>query len=434
MRSGRPLTTLSAWGRAVSPSDGCSVQALTNPRFSGWLRMDGTRFLPHLDHVGLRRAAAFRIVPNPQAIDAVVIYSSRLGSPMYAHEKITLSVVAESIARLNGYSYAGIFDPDRHSAVGLFFVPDDTLMLDEARKLGIRSTGQLYGAVVPYAFIKTKAITHRLISTDASQPCGWSATFAENVSNVVLPGFTAFSADDAKLAAMELLSRGPVRIKEPLGDGGHGQSVVGTIAELDDFLEDFPIEKIARHGLILETNLHGVITRSVGHTIIGDRTIAYHGTQRLVMNRNGLSVYGGSHLICVRGGWAELESLPMSPEARLAVTQARTYDLNTARYPDFFASRRNYDVGQGIDGRGQRRSGVLEASWRSGGASTAELAALKAFAEDSALQIVEATSVKQFGKPRKIPAGAIVHFEGEDPEEGPLLRYTVIRRAPRRAA
>jgi hypothetical protein len=156
--------------------------------------------------------------------------------------------------------------------------------------------------------------------------------------------------------------------------------------------------------------------------------IAYHGTQRSVTNNHGLSVYGGSHLICVRGGWAELENLPMDAGAKLAVRQARAYDHNAARYPGFFASRRNYDVGQGIDGLGQRRSGVLEASWRSGGASTAEVAALIEFERDSALQVVEATSIKQFGNPCKIPPGAVVHFQGDDPEDGPLLRYTVVTR------
>jgi hypothetical protein len=123
----------------------------------------------------------------------------------------------------------------------------------------------------------------------------------------------------------------------------------------------------------------------------------------------------------------------MDAGARLAVTQARIYDSNADQYSGFIASRRNYDVGQGSDGTGQWRSGVLEASWRSGGASTAELAALNALAQDSALEVVEVSSVKQFGKPSKIPPSAIVHFEGDDPEEGPLLRYTVITRALRRA-
>ena len=70
--------------------------------------------------------------------------------------------------------------------------------------------------------------------------------------------------------------------------------------------------------------------------MIGDRTITYHGTQRAVTNNHGSTVYGGSDLICVRGGWTELEKLPMDTQARLAVSQARTYDRNTDRYPRLF--------------------------------------------------------------------------------------------------
>lgn len=397
--------------------------------------MGGTKFSSLIDHVrGSRPATAGQIALGPQAITAVALYFSRLGAPMYVHERITLSAVAESIARLRGCRCAGVFNPSEHSTTrDVFFVPDDTLMLDEARDLGIHSPRQLYGAVVPYPFAKTKAITHRLINTHATRPPGWSTAFAENVSNAVLPGFVTFNANDARAAAMRLLSQGPVRVKEPLGDGGHGQTVLNLITELDVFLENLPTEKIARHGLVLEPNLQGAMTRSVGHTTVGDRTIAYHGTQRSVTNNQGLSVYGGSHLICVRGGWAELETLPMSAEARLAITQARIYDRNAAQYAGFFASRRNYDVGQGVVGRGRWRSGVFEASWRSGGASTAELAALTAFAEDPSLRVVEAASVKQFGKPRRPPPGAVVHFCGNDPDDGPLMRYTVITRALRHA-
>jgi hypothetical protein len=120
-------------------------------------------------------------------------------------------------------------------------------------------------------------------------------------------------------------------VKEPLGDGGHGQSVVAGIPELDAFLENSSAEHIASHGLVLETHLHQATTRSVGQTMIGDRMITYCGTQRSVTNNCGLSVYGGSHLICVRGDWTELEELPMDAEARLAISQARTYDRNADR-------------------------------------------------------------------------------------------------------
>ena len=397
--------------------------------------MDGIKSSPPLRCIRPSRpAAAHQFALNPQPINAVAIYFSRRGAPMYAHEKVTLSTVAENIAGLNGYRYVGAFDANQHSTGDVFFVPDDTLIFDEARSLGIHSPRQLYGAVVPFPFTKTKVITHRLINTHAARPYGWSAAFAENVSNAVLPGYAVFDADGARTAAMRLLSQGSVRVKQPLGDGGRGQTVVSTVTELNAFLETLLPETIALNGLVLETNLRRVTTRSVGHTMVGDRAIAYHGTQWPVTNNHGLSVYGGSHLICVRGGWAELETLPLDSKARLAITQARIYDCNAAQYPGFFASRRNYDVGQGVDGRGQWQSGVFEASWRAGGASTAELAALKAFAQDPALQVVEATSVKRFGRPRKPPAGALVHFQGNDPEEGPLVRYTVLTRSLRHVA
>jgi hypothetical protein len=396
--------------------------------------MDSTKQFPLIGYLGGRSPAADQIARHAQAIDAVAVYFSRLGAPMYSHEKITLSHVAESIARLHGCRYAGVFDASRHPDGHIFFVPDDTLMLDEAQALGIHSPRQLYGAAMPYPFAKTKAITHGLVGAHAERPFGWSAEFADSVSHAVLPGYTAFNFDDVRAAAARLLPLGPIRVKEPLGDGGHGQTVINAIADLEPFVEKFPHDKIASHGLVLEVNLRRVTTRSVGRTTIGDQTIAYHGTQRSVGNNRGLLVYGGSHLICVRGGWAALEKLPMDAEVSLAVNQARTYDGNAVRYPGFFASRRNYDVAQGIDGRGQWRCGVLEASWRSGGASTAELAALTAFARDSSLQVVEATSIKQFGKPRKIPSGAVIHFEGVDAEDGPLLRYTVVTRALRRVA
>src|SRR5258706_6934215 len=193
-------------------------------RLSSWSRMYGTRLPPHLHHY--KRSDQRRLTPanqavlDPQAIDAVAIYFSRLGAPMYTHEKVTLAMVAESIARINGYRCTGVCDPAVRSAGRLFFVPDDTLMLDEARALGIHSPRQLYGAVTPYPFTKTKAITHRLVSARAERPSGWSSAFAESVRIAVLPGYTAFSPNDARTAGRRLLLLGPIRVKEPLGDGG----------------------------------------------------------------------------------------------------------------------------------------------------------------------------------------------------------------------
>src|SRR5262245_9908710 len=95
-------------------------------------------------------------------------------------------------------------------------------------------------------------------------------------------------------------------------------------------------------------------------------------------------------------------------EVRVGV--ARVYEADMTAYPGFMASRRNYDVSQGIDAQGRWRSGVLESSWRSGGASTAEVAALTAFVQDPGLQFVTARAVKQYGGGHEAPPGGTVHF------------------------
>ena len=83
---------------------------------------------------------------------------------------------------------------------------------------------------------------------------------------------------------------------------------------------------------------------------------------------------------------------------RTAVGQARVYDAATSVFPGLFASRRNYDVAQGANARGQWRSGVLEQSWRVGGATGAEIAALEAFRADPGLQVVHTSTVEVYGE------------------------------------
>jgi hypothetical protein len=179
----------------------------------------------------------------------VVVYFSRLGGPMYTHERVTLSVVAEAIAQIKGAKFAGHYDNAKSYSGNVFFVPDDTLVLDEASCLGVRLPTDLFGAVVPYPFAKTKAITHQLLDPSADRPKGWSSAFAELVQDVVLPGYTVFSLDDARAAAARLLSTGPIRIKEPLAAGGAGHTVARTIDELETFLKAFPEAAIEAHGL-----------------------------------------------------------------------------------------------------------------------------------------------------------------------------------------
>lgn len=366
--------------------------------------------------------------------ETVVVYFSPLNEPMYEHERVTLHAVARRIAELKRCAFGGLFHDDGRYPGDVFFVPDESLLLKEAKRLSIRCPTDLFGGVVPYSFVGTKAITHPLIDENADRPAGWCARFASRVSEIVLPGYTAFSTRDARTAAARLLRIGPVQIKKAFSAGGGGQSRANHLAELDAFLERVPEGQLATHGLVLEACLHGVVTRSVGQIALCGRLVSYHGMQRTAPNNEAKPVYGGSHLICVQGDWETLDRLPMSCESRVAVLQAKQYDAATAEYPGFMASRRNYDVAGGTDGTGLRRSGVLEASWRSGGASTAELEALALFMRDPGIQVIEACAVKHFGAGHEPPHRAIVHFWGDDPRDGPILRYTVVTRALRRAA
>jgi hypothetical protein len=275
--------------------------------------------------------------------------------------------------------------------------------------------------------VKTKAITHGLVDGDAERPPGWSRTFAERVREIVLPGYTVFNNRDAQMAARRLLSRGPIRVKKPLSASGKDQTVITSLDELDAVLETVTADEMATYGLVIEENLRQVRTLSLGEVAVGGLRISYHGTQRTVADNEGRPVYGGSDLVCVRGGWEVLDTLPMSPEVRAAVAAARRYDEAAEEFHGFTASRRNYDVARGIGADGRPQSGVLEPSWRVGGASSAELAAFAAFARDPSLEIVGASHVEEFGTGRRVPADAIVEFQGDDPEWGPLLRYTIVK-------
>jgi hypothetical protein len=279
---------------------------------------------------------------------------------------------------------------------------------------------------VPHAFVATKAITHPLVAPDAYAPAGWSYEFPHRVGNAVLSGFSAFTLEDARRAAQRLLEQGPVRIKPVRAAGGRGQVAVAKAAELDAALEAMDTAEMSSYGLVLEENLTDVTTYSVGQVRVAELVATYYGTQRLTRENRGATVYGGSELVFVRGDFDSLRGLDLSEEARLAVAQARTYDAAAMElFPGLFASRRNYDVARGVGPDGRQRSGVLEQSWRIGGASGAELAALEAFRAEPALETVRASTVEIYGE-SEAPPHATVYFRGIDEQVGPITKYTLL--------
>src|SRR5262249_56362401 len=104
-------------------------------------------------------------------------------------------------------------------------------------------------------YVKTKAITHCCIDRHAERPMGWCTAFDERVREIVLPGFTAFSNRDTRMAARLMLIRGPSRLKKPLSASGRDQTVVTTLNELDAVLEKVSADERATYGLVIEENL-----------------------------------------------------------------------------------------------------------------------------------------------------------------------------------
>ena len=346
------------------------------------------------------------------------------GQSARGHQAITLETMARKIAALMDGVYAGEYAPTACYERSPFFGPADTLLDAQAACLGVRTIDDLFGGVVPYPFVATKTVSHPALTPGSRVPDGWSGTLARRLGEAVLPGFSVFTADDARQACSRLFELGVARLKPALGIGGSGQFVVACGADLDAALAQIDPDELHRYGLAIELNLDDVVTFSIGQAELAGIRITYHGTQRLTPDRNGTMVYGGSDLHVVRGCFPALRALDLPAGTRTAVAQAQCFDaVLGSTFPRFFASRRNYDVIQGQDRQGLQRTGVLEQSWRIGGASPAEIAAIQAFKADPALQRVHASTHEVYAL-QATPEGAEIYFSGEDPRAGPLTKYS----------
>ncbi|MGE6566592.1 MULTISPECIES: DUF3182 family protein [Pseudomonas] len=363
----------------------------------------------------------------PSAIEpkaGVVLLDARDHTP--EHEHGVHLKLADGLARLLGCPHIHpMQQPD--AAEAYYYLPTETL-IDPRRytALGIRSEQDLFGGMVPFPYMATKAISHPL-PAGASFPPGWTNDFARQASDALLRGYTVFSKADAHAAAHLLLLDGPLRVKPVLACAGRGQQVITTADALEPLLVGMDDQALALWGLVLEEDLSDVQTFSVGQVRVAGLTCSYHGTQQLTRDHQGTEVYGGSDLVVVRGDYQALLQLPLEDHLRLAINQAMVYEQAAEQhFPGFFASRRNYDIARGISPSGHLRSGVLEQSWRLGGASSAELLALQAFADDPALQRVRASTHEVFGNP-DLPSDATLFYQGNDSELGQLSKFARIR-------
>jgi hypothetical protein len=345
--------------------------------------------------------------------------------PISLHTRQTTEALARRIADLIGGRFVG-----EAAQGGAYLVPSRTLV---AGLNGPAITGEedLFGGIVPFPFVATKAITHPLVAGDAAAPPGWQQSLTDGIGDAVPFGFTAFDLESAWIAGMRVLARGPARVKRAAADGGHDQYVVRAPDELVAAIEAAAGNDLALTGIVIEENLDDTTTLSVGRVLIAGCEVSYWGRQVTTPDHQGGSAYGGSTLHLVRGGFDALLATALPGPVRDAVTQSFRYDEAASRaFPGLIASRRNYDVIQGRDSAGHSRSAVLEQSWRLGGASSAEILGVEAFLADPALQAVTASSREIYGEPGRLPDGAAIIFSGDDPQVGLLTKYAVIETEP----
>ena len=339
------------------------------------------------------------------------------------HELSCHAAIGARLGRLMNIPFKGCYQPGRD--VRPYFIPSDTLTsLSEAAALGIASEADLFGGVVPEPYMAGKAISHPLLPAAKTIPAGWSTALHQLAEASVLPGFSTFSIDDAHTAAMQMLTDGPVRLKPVRAKAGRGQAVIRDAAELEAALRHVDEEELNSWGLVVERNLSDVMTYSVGQVRVAGLVASYCGIQNLTRDETGQLVYGGSDLYVVRGDYDALLSTETGQKYAQAVSKARQYEAAALHaLPGLLLSRRNYDVAFGRDPHGAQVCGVLEQSWRIGGASGAEVAALEALAADPSLSFVEASTIERYGNVQQAPPGASVVYSGTDGEAGHITKY-----------
>lgn len=366
-------------------------------------------------------------IPASPRHQAVVLYRNDAHLP--EHEAVVHRDIAMRIADLMDVPFDGDYAPARHHGKPCYLVPSRTLVGPEVREqLGVKDEMDFFGGCVTDGFIATKAITHPLVNTQACRPAAWSEDFGRQVKRATLPGYTAFSTADLREAAVRLLADGsPIRLKPVLCTAGRGQHRIRSIKELEYALSGQDIAQLEEYGMVLETQLDDVATYSVGQVRLPGLTASYVGTQCLTRDNHGEEVYGGSQLCFARGGYADLLQLPLEDDFRQAIALAACYDnAASACYPGFMASRRNYDIATGVDGSGRRQAGVLEQSWRIGGASRAEIAALEVFSAEPECRTLRAETLELFGPDAVAPSHAIETYSGHDPDLGLIRKYVMV--------
>jgi hypothetical protein len=113
--------------------------------------------------------------------EVVMPFTRGLAGHTSHHEIATRAEVARRIAHMKG---CGVSDelPQALWPARTYLIPSETVVgLELAKSIGLHGEDDLFGGVVPHAFIASKAITHPLVSPNSKRPEGWNPQFHELV-------------------------------------------------------------------------------------------------------------------------------------------------------------------------------------------------------------------------------------------------------------
>lgn len=255
----------------------------------------------------------------------------------------------------------------------------------------------VYGSVVPRRLLKRSLKTqmHPPLAGD-EVPAWFDPWMPERVRGSTPPGYSCFTRGKLEEAVEVLLAEFPrVRVKDPTRASGLGQSVVGSVEELEGALPG-PLDD---HGLVVEANLEDLRAWSVTVTRTPERVFTSLGRQHttpLVLEDGATTwVYGGTTTLTVEGGPDRLrEVLERAPvravdpvrdgdalldpgDAVLPVGVEHVETRQVWERDGYVATRSNVDVLEGTlvgrDGSRRRVTRAVEGAERPGGASPAEL-------------------------------------------------------------
>lgn len=305
----------------------------------------------------------------------------------------------------------------------LYFMPGFALSRQHVTRDLTES--EFLGGLVDYEFMTTKLITHPAWHAESQLPDGWVEPMAVDLRAAVLPGFSTFSQSAALAAGSALLADGPIRIKQPYARAGRGQTVILDTAALRSFLDRHPEPQLAE-GLVIETNIEASRTYSIGQIRVADMAISYIGRQFDGPDLLGDKVYKGSRLFVVRGGWDNL--LRQCSGGRPLIDAALTYDRAAAKHLNMIASRKNYDVLVSTGSDYPPRLGVLEQSWRIGGATPAEILAMRILRDNGRASAARTVVHEKYGDPPYFHANDLVVYSGLNEKGQPLHKYARVEK------